>query len=115
MLSRGLDLGYSMHAVLECWLGCEDPCCAACAGRRQWQARCIYITFSRLQPPAPPLQATMKSIIKQAAREVYEQDLEQFVFGHPAQVALLGLQMMWTGDTGVRPRWWGQGGGGWFC
>ena len=25
--------------------------------------------------------------------------LEQFVFGHPAQVALLGLQLQWTADT----------------
>ena len=44
----------------------------------------------------------MKSIIKRAAKEVYEQELEQFVFGHPAQVALLGLQFAWTADTQVR-------------
>ena len=25
--------------------------------------------------------------------------LEQFVFSHPAQVALLGLQLQWTADT----------------
>lgn len=41
----------------------------------------------------------MKAIIKHAAKEVYEQELEQFVFGHPAQVALLGLQFQWTADT----------------
>lgn len=41
----------------------------------------------------------MKQVIKRAAREVHEQTLEQFVFGHPAQVALLGLQFQWTADT----------------
>jgi hypothetical protein len=45
------------------------------------------------------LQGTMKAIIKRAAKEVYEQELEQFVFGHPAQVALLGLQFDWTATT----------------
>lgn len=30
---------------------------------------------------------------------MYEQDLETFVFTHPAQIALLGLQFMWTMDV----------------
>ena len=47
------------------------------------------------------MQTTMKSIIKRAHREVYEQELEAFLFGHPAQVSLLGLQFQWTADMQV--------------
>lgn len=43
----------------------------------------------------------MKAIIRRAHKEVYEQELETFVFGHPAQVALLGLQFQWTADMQV--------------
>jgi hypothetical protein len=28
--------------------------------------------------------------------------LEDFIFNHPAQVALLGIQFQWTADTQVR-------------
>lgn len=49
----------------------------------------------------------MKSIIKGAVREVYEQELEQFIFSHPAQVALLGLQFQWTADMQVGAGWAG--------
>lgn len=28
-----------------------------------------------------------------------EMDLEDFIFGHPAQIALLGIQFQWTADT----------------
>lgn len=51
----------------------------------------------------------MKAIIRRAHKSVYEQELEAFVFGHPAQVALLGLQFQWTADMQARPRW-GRGG-----
>jgi hypothetical protein len=30
---------------------------------------------------------------------VYEMGLEDFIFGHPAQIALLGIQFQWTADT----------------
>lgn len=52
-------------------------------------------------PPSCPRQATVKGVIKRAHKEVYEQGLEEFVFGHPAQVALLGLQFQWTADMQV--------------
>lgn len=38
-------------------------------------------------------------IIKRAVRNVYEMGLEDFIFGHPAQIALLGIQFQWTADT----------------
>lgn len=40
-------------------------------------------------------------IIKRAVRNVYEMGLEDFIFGHPAQIALLGIQFQWTADTQV--------------
>lgn len=43
----------------------------------------------------------MKAIIKRAHRRVHEMQLEEFLFSHPAQVALLGLQFQWTADTQV--------------
>ena len=47
------------------------------------------------------MQNTMKTIIKGAASHVNEQPLAEFLFSHPAQIALLGLQFQWTGDTQV--------------
>jgi hypothetical protein len=44
----------------------------------------------------------MRVLARQAMRDVYEQELETFLFSHPAQVALLGLQYQWTLDTHVR-------------
>lgn len=38
-------------------------------------------------------------VIKRAVRNVYEMGLEDFIFGHPAQIALLGIQFQWTADT----------------
>lgn len=38
-------------------------------------------------------------VIKRAVRNVYEMSLEDFIFGHPAQIALLGIQFQWTADT----------------
>ena len=40
----------------------------------------------------------MKAIIKRVARNVYEMDLQAFIFSHPAQTALLGIQFQWTAD-----------------
>ena len=37
--------------------------------------------------------------IKRAVRNVYEMSLEDFIFHHPAQIALLGIQFQWTADT----------------
>ena len=48
------------------------------------------------------MQDTVKAIIKRAARNVYEMDLESFIFSHPAQMALLGIQFQWTADMQVR-------------
>lgn len=38
-------------------------------------------------------------VIKRAVRNVYEMSLEDFIFHHPAQIALLGIQFQWTADT----------------
>ncbi|PSC73956.1 flagellar outer dynein arm heavy chain gamma [Micractinium conductrix] len=51
-----------------------------------------------LQRLVEGMQNTMKGVIRKVASEVYEQELEPFLFGHPAQVALLGLQFQWTAD-----------------
>lgn len=45
------------------------------------------------------MKGTVCAIIKQAQRDVYNQDLETFLFSHPAQISLLGIQFMWTADT----------------
>ena len=50
------------------------------------------------------MQGTMKASIKRANRNVNEMKLDEFLFSHPAQVALLGLQFQWTADTQVRSR-----------
>ena len=47
------------------------------------------------------MQSTMKAVIKRANRNVNEQKLDEFLFGCPAQVALLGIQFQWTADTQV--------------
>ena len=47
------------------------------------------------------MQGTMKAIIKRANRNVNEMKLDEFLFSHPAQIALLGLQFQWTADTQV--------------
>ena len=47
------------------------------------------------------MQGTVKSTIKRAYRNVQEMALEDFIFGHPAQIALLGIQFQWTADTQV--------------
>ena len=51
-----------------------------------------------LQALVDGMQATVKGIIKRAHTEVNEQDLETFIFSHPAQISLLGIQFLWTGD-----------------
>ena len=49
-----------------------------------------------LQSLVDGMQEAIRSIIKMANNAVFEQELEQFVFGHPAQIALLGVQFLWT-------------------
>jgi hypothetical protein len=41
----------------------------------------------------------VKQTIKRAVRNVQEQTLEDFIFGNPAQISLLGIQFQWTADT----------------
>ena len=49
------------------------------------------------------MQGTVKAIVKRAARNVYEMDLQSFIFSHPAQMALLGIQFQWTADMQAGP------------
>ena len=55
-----------------------------------------------LQKLVDGMQGTVKSTIKRAYRNVQEMALEDFIFGHPAQIALLGIQFQWTADTQVQ-------------
>jgi dynein heavy chain, axonemal len=52
-----------------------------------------------LQRLVDSMKNTVCAIIKAANRNVYNQELEAFIFSHPAQIALLGIQFMWTADT----------------
>lgn len=52
-----------------------------------------------LQRLVDAMQDSVKQIIKRAVRNVHEMPLEDFVFGHPAQISLLGIQFQWTADT----------------
>ena len=54
-----------------------------------------------LQRLGEGMQGTVKAIVKRAARNVYEMDLQSFIFSHPAQMALLGIQFQWTADMQV--------------
>lgn len=56
-----------------------------------------------LQRLVDGMQNTVKAKVKRAHRNVQEMGLEEFLFNHPAQVALLGIQFQWTYDTEVRP------------
>jgi hypothetical protein len=47
-----------------------------------------------LQRLVDGMQDTVKQIIKRAVRNVYEMSLEDFIFGHPAQVCLCVLGSM---------------------
>jgi len=51
-----------------------------------------------LQALVDGMQATVRGVIKVASTHVNEQDLETFIFTHPAQISLLGIQFLWTGD-----------------
>ena len=53
---------------------------------------------SWLQALVDGMQDSVKSIIRKAHAEVQTQQLEEFIFGHPAQISLLGIQFMWTND-----------------
>ena len=54
-----------------------------------------------LQRLVEGMQATVKAAVRRGARNVAEMGLRDFILGHPAQVALLGLQFQWTADTQV--------------
>ncbi|CAG9462434.1 unnamed protein product [Pedinophyceae sp. YPF-701] len=51
-----------------------------------------------LQRLVDGMKETVKQVIKRAVREVDEQGLDEFIFSHPAQVSLLGIQLQWTTD-----------------
>ena len=54
-----------------------------------------------LQRLVTEMQETMRYLIRETAYDVQEEDLNlaEFLFSQPAQVALLGLQLRWTGET----------------
>ena len=52
-----------------------------------------------LQRLVDGMKDTVCAITKRANSNVHRQELETFIFGHPAQIALLGIQFMWTADT----------------
>lgn len=53
-----------------------------------------------LQRLVTGMQETVRSLIRKTAAEASNiQDLGEFLFSRPAQVALLGLQLRWTADT----------------
>ena len=52
-----------------------------------------------LQALVAGMQQAVKAIIKRAPADFLDQELEQFILGHPAQVSLLGLQFAWTAET----------------
>ncbi|MEW5318622.1 MAG: hypothetical protein WDW38_009830 [Sanguina aurantia] len=52
-----------------------------------------------LQRLVDGMQDTIKQVIRRAVRNVAEMTLEEFIFSHPAQVSLLGIQFQWTADT----------------
>ena len=52
-----------------------------------------------LQALVNGMQGTVKANIKRAPADFLEQELETFIFSHPAQVSLLGLQFAWTADV----------------
>jgi len=49
-----------------------------------------------LQSLVDGMQRSIRGVIKMANSAVHEQDLETFIFGHPAQISLLGIQFLWT-------------------
>lgn len=51
-----------------------------------------------LQVLVDGMKESLRAIIQRAYSEVNEQRLEDFIFGHPAQVSLLGIQFQWTAD-----------------
>ena len=53
---------------------------------------------SWLQALVEGMQESIRSTIKMANEAVFEKELEEFIFGFPAQIALLGIQFLWTND-----------------
>lgn len=52
-----------------------------------------------LQRLVDGMQGTVKETIKRAHYNVNVMGLEEFIFSHPAQISLLGIQFQWTADT----------------
>lgn len=52
-----------------------------------------------LQRLVDGMKDTVKAIIKRSTRDVESQQRDEFIFGFPAQVALLGMQLQWTGQV----------------
>jgi len=51
-----------------------------------------------LQNLVDGMQTAVKGIIKKANACVADMPLEEFIFSHPAQISLLGIQFLWTAD-----------------
>lgn len=49
-----------------------------------------------LQRLVDGMKDTVKAIIKRSTRDVEVMSREEFIFGYPAQISLLGMQMQWT-------------------
>lgn len=100
--------GSMIHRGVDC-LQAKNPlqiskasrhCCRQC-----WADKCVLLGTGMvevwLQRLVDGMQGTVKNIIKRASRNVQEMRLEDFIFSHPAQIALLGIQFQWTADTQV--------------
>ena len=52
-----------------------------------------------LQSLVDGMQLAVKRNIQRAHTNVNDMGLEEFIFSHPAQISLLGVQFLWTADT----------------
>jgi dynein heavy chain len=42
------------------------------------------------------MQRSMRNVCSRGAKDCFSQPLREFIEGYPSQVALLGIQMLWT-------------------